>query len=77
MLDKPNRRQRQPWVDGTYYVGTKKADVMWRIQDKVGDQRQGSTFKALSPESRRARIEVMLKGKAFEGLEIEIGRAHV
>lgn len=70
MLDKANRRQRQPWVDGTYYVGTKKADVMWRIQDKVGDERVGSTFKALSAESRRARIEVMLKGEVFEKLNI-------
>lgn len=55
----------QPYIDGTYYVGPKEGDELWRIQDKITNRRHKGTFTLLPPDQRRARIEVCLKDAAL------------
>lgn len=50
-----------PFIDSTTYFGRDGGDVMWRIMDKVSDERRSRTAaKTLKPEDRRARVEVVL-----------------
>lgn len=63
---------RAPFVDASYYVGAKGADVRWRIMDKVVDQqnRDAGTSVPLDDADKRVRIEVTLDRPAVERLGV-------
>jgi hypothetical protein len=63
---------RVPYVDATYYVGAKQADVSWRVMDKVIDtqNRAAETFVSLEEPDKRVRIEVTLRGAAVADLGV-------
>lgn len=54
-----------PLMDSTLYYGDRDGDVMWRIQNKLTDERDmaAGCWRDLPPEERRARLEVTLKGE--------------
>ena len=53
---------KEPFADGTMYLGAEDDDVMIRVMDKVKDgQHPDGTFIALTDQTSRARIEVTLK----------------
>ena len=55
---------KEPFADGTMYLGARDDDVMIRVMDKVKDvQRPDGTYVALTDKTSRARIEVTVKGK--------------
>ncbi|HCP80367.1 MAG TPA: hypothetical protein DIT67_01790 [Octadecabacter sp.] len=59
-----------PFLEGTMYLGERGTSGMVRIQNKERDQQNPSkgTYKKLSPDQKRARIEVTLKGHDLEEL---------
>ena len=54
-----------PTLDSTLYFGAEEADVLFRIQNKISDNRKHGDYDDLTVEERRARVEVRLKGKAL------------
>lgn len=60
-----------PAIDGTMYLGAKGDDVMIRLMDKVVDrQRPDGTRDVLADDRKRVRVEVTLKGKELEKVDI-------
>lgn len=59
---------RSPFLEGTMYLGEKDTSGMIRIQNKERDQQnlEAGTFKALSEDQKRARVEVTLEGQDLE-----------
>lgn len=57
-----SEQDRAPYVDATYYIGSKVAVRRWRIMDKEIDRqnRRAGTFLNLSDNEKRTRVEVTL-----------------
>ncbi|MGY9049040.1 MAG: hypothetical protein ACKVKF_18835 [Rhodobacterales bacterium] len=54
-------------INATVYVGEKERELHYRLQDKTGNMRQKSEFRALPPQERRSRIEYTLFNKGWKG----------
>lgn len=62
-----------PFVDACYYFGEQKADIAWRIMDKVVDRQNPATGSRmeLSERVKRVRVEVTLQRPAVIALGID------
>lgn len=63
--------------DATFYLGSKRGPVMWRIMDKIIDQQNKATGtqKILTDGEKRVRIEVTLQGDELHKLGIREARS--
>ncbi|SDI40659.1 hypothetical protein [Lutimaribacter saemankumensis] len=72
------KKHAQPEIDSTAYIGPRDFYVMLRTMNKITDRRNPATETAveLSPNERRARLEVTLQGASNEiGAHAEMGLA--
>lgn len=58
------------FLDSTVYYGEKDAAWLVRIQNKISDQRTGSSARMLNQSEKRARIEVTLAGSKLAALKL-------
>lgn len=61
---------RIPFIDKIIYIGEKESDNLTRIQNKIGNKRVGKVFEALTQDTKRARMEITLKGKKLSDIGI-------
>ena len=63
---------RLPYVDATYYVGSREAGSRWRIMDKVVDRqnRSAGTQRYLADAEKRVRIEVTFSRQELAAMNL-------